>query len=239
MEKRRRPPTQDVGRILGGGMSPEDFIKLMKLTELDFTTFEKVGPKQAEDFVEVCEKLGNAAYDYAVKQEKAGHCATASEYYFNASAMYRLGDYGIRGLTDEKHRIYGKLVDSFEKSKALTVHEHCETVEIPFEGKTMPGYLLIPDNAPCDIPVVIQVVGATGFKEENYKIAYTVWERGLAALIFDGPGQGVSLLNRQIYLTADNFDRAVKAVIDYIHNDKRLGNKKSPEQSSGVFKISP
>lgn len=224
-EKRRRPPAQDMGRILGGGMSPEDFIKLMNATELNCTTFEKVKSEDVADFVEVCEKLGDTAFSYAEKQEKAGHRATASEYYFNASAMYRLGDYGIRGLTDEKYRIYGKLIDSFSRSKSLTVYEHCERVEIPFEGKTMPGYFLVPDNAPADVPVVIYIVGATGFKEENYKLAYMLWERGCAALIFDGPGQGEALLNRQMYLTDDNYDMAVKAAIDFIRQDRKMSGK--------------
>ncbi len=73
VEKRRRPPAQDMGRILGGGMSPEDFIKLMNATELNCTTFEKVKTEDAADFVEVCERLGDTAFSYAEKQEKAGH----------------------------------------------------------------------------------------------------------------------------------------------------------------------
>lgn len=54
MEKRRRPPAQDVGRILAGKMCPEDFIKLMNATELNCENFEKVNTEDAEDFVEVC-----------------------------------------------------------------------------------------------------------------------------------------------------------------------------------------
>lgn len=225
MEKRLRPPAQDMGRILGGGMSPEDFIKLMNATELNCETFEKVDLEEATDFIATCEQLGDDAFAYAVKEEQAGHLNTASEYYFNACALYRLGDYGIKGLTEEKYRMYGKLVDSFKKSKALTSYETCESVEIPFEGKSMPGYLLIPDHAPKDIPIVIYVVGATGFKEENYNAAYKIWERGCAALIFDGPGQGEALLNRNMYLTQDNFDRAVGAVIEFIRRDGRFEGK--------------
>lgn len=223
-EKRRRPPAQDIGRILGGGMSPEDFIKLMNATELNCETFDKVLPEDAEDFVAVCEQLGDAALAYAQRLERTGHVVTASQYYFNASALYRLGDYGIKGLSDEKYRVYDKLIESFKKHKQLDHSGGCEFVEIPFEGNSMPGYLLIPANASDDVPVVICVVGATGFKEENFVIASAIAERGCAALIFDGPGQGDALLNRKLYLTADNYDRAVKAVIDFIHKDPRLGD---------------
>lgn len=225
MVKRRRPPAQDIGRILGGAMSPEDFIKLMNATELNCDTFERIPAEAAEDFVEVCERLGDEALSYAEKQEAAGHIVTAGQYFFNASALYRLGDYAIRGITEEKYRIYDKLVKSFKNSRRLKKQDFCEAVEIPFEGKTMPGYLLIPGDAPADIPVVICVAGATGFKEENYLIPQAVYERGCAALIFDGPGQGDALLTREMYLTADNYDRAVKAVIDFIRQDPRLGDR--------------
>ncbi len=54
----------------------------------------------------------------------------------------------------------------------------------------MPAYLALPNNAPKEVPVVICVVGATGFKEENFVIAKTVVDRGCAALIFDGAWSG-------------------------------------------------
>ena len=190
MTIRRRPPAQDIGRILGGKMAPEDFIKMMNATELNCDTLEKIAENEAEDFVTVCERLGDEAYAYAEKNEQAGHLETASEYYFNANALYRLGDYGIKGVDEEKYRIYGKLVDSFKRSKQLMKKKEVQYIEVPFEDKKMPAYLLLPENAPKDVPVVICVVGATGFKEENFIIAETVLNRGAAAIIFDGPGQG-------------------------------------------------
>lgn len=51
MEIRKRPPAQDIGRILGGEMSPEDFIKLMNATELNFETLEKIDPSLLADAI--------------------------------------------------------------------------------------------------------------------------------------------------------------------------------------------
>ena len=76
---------QNMGRILAGGMA-------------------------AEDFVAVCEELGDKAIAYAEEHEKLGHKQTASDYYFNACSLFRIADYGIRGVNEEKFRIYGKLV---------------------------------------------------------------------------------------------------------------------------------
>ncbi len=222
--KRVRPAAQDIGRMLGQGMSPEDFIKLMNLTELNCATLEKI--KDGEDFVLAADGLGDKAYAYAEEQLKLGHKATASQYFINACALYRLADYGLIDLTEEKLTIYRKVIDSFKRGKELSIYEKVTRVEIPFENTTLPGYLAIPDNAPDNVPVAIYIAGATGFQEENYLNARKLWERGVAFLIFDGPGQGEALLFRHVYFTVDNYEKAVKAVIDFIHAQPKLGNSR-------------
>lgn len=59
-------------------------------------------------------------------------------------------------------------MECFHKSKELTCYEKVEFVEMPFEGNSMPGYLVLPDHIDKETPVIIYVPGATGFKEENY-----------------------------------------------------------------------
>jgi pimeloyl-ACP methyl ester carboxylesterase len=221
--KRNRPVAQNIGRMIGHGMNVEDYIKLTNATECNCDTFEKV--KDGDDFVLIADKLGDEAYTFAKEQEKLGNTVTASEFYLNACACYRLADYGINELTDEKKKIYTKVPLSFQKGKALSIYEKVEVVEIPFEGKTMPGYFVIPDNTPIDSPVLVFISGATGFKEENYLAALKFWERGIPFIIFDGPGQGESLYFRDIFYTVDNYEKACKSVIDFIKKDSRVGNK--------------
>lgn len=225
MQKRRRPMAQNMGRMIGHGMCVEDYIKLTGATECNCATFEKVNPEDAVDFVEMADKLGDEAFAYAKEQEELGNLVTASEFYGNACACYRLADYGIQGLTEEKKRIYAKVPLSFQKSKALSPYEKVEVIEIPFEGKSLPGYFVIPDNCPKDSPVMVFIPGATGFKEENYCTALKFWERGIPFIIFDGPGQGESLYFRDIYYTVDNYEKACQAVIDYVKADDRVGDK--------------
>lgn len=223
MEKRRRPMAQSIGRMIGHGMCVEDYIKLTNATECNCETFEKV--ENGEDFVDTADKLGDEAFAYAEEQEALGNLETASEFYGNACACYRLADYGINELTEEKKRIYAKVPLSFQKCKALSPYEKVEVIEIPFEGKSLPGYFVIPDNCPADSPVMVFIPGATGFKEENYCTALKFWERGIPFIIFDGPGQGESLYYRNIYYTVDNYEKACKAVIDFVKADSRVGDK--------------
>ena len=229
MEKRTRPGAQNPGRMISGGMDVEDFIELTKRTECDCTcvgkSFEIIPEEQREDFVDVAEEIGDRRLAYAKKLEAEGNLLSASSFYGRANALYRIADYGIHdGITDEKLRIYGKIPETFQKQWELS-NTNFETLEIPYEDKTMEAYLCIPDDCPKDAPVLVFIPGATGFKEENFSTAYYFYQRGIPFIIFDGPGQGVCLYFRQMWLTTTNYVGAVKAVIDYVKSDARVGNK--------------
>lgn len=222
-EKRKRPPAQGFGRMLAHGLGIEEFVQLMNRTELNCNTLARV--EDGEDFIDVCIDLGDKAYAKAEKALEQGRNVTASKLFLNACGVYRVADYGLIEPTEEKLSLYKKVPDSFKRGKELSIYDKVYNVEIPFEHAAMPGYLAIPDNAPADVPVVIVIAGATGYKEENYSLAYRFWERGFATLIFDGPGQGESMLFRNYIYTVDNFERAVKAAIDFIRADSRVGNR--------------
>ena len=227
--RRGRPGAQNPGRMIGHGMNVEDFLEITKRTECDCYC---VGPEgfiptpedQREDFVSVCVEVGDRNAAYAQKEEEAGHLVTAEHFYGRATACYRLADYGIQGITDEKLEVYSKIPETFKRQYALS-REHVESIEVPFGDTSMPAYFAIPDGTPSDSPVMVFIPGATGFKEENFSSAWYFYERGIPFIIFDGPGQGESLYYRHIYLTPDNYVEAVRAVIDYVKADPRVGTK--------------
>lgn len=220
---RKRPPAQGFGRMLAHGLQSEEFVALMSRTELNCSTLQKV--ENPEDFVDVCVELGDLVYKRAEEALKKGHFVTASRFFLNACGVYRVADYGLIEPTKEKLELYSKVPDSFKRGKEHSIYDKVINVEIPFEHSTMPGFLTIPDGASKDVPVVIVIAGATGYKEENYSLAYRFWERGFATLIFDGPGQGESMLFRNYILKPDNFEKAVMAAIDFIRSDNRTGDR--------------
>lgn len=229
MDKRKRPGAQNPGRMISGGMDIEDFIELTKRTECDCTCvgkgFELIPEEQREDFVDVAEEIGDRRLAYAKEQEQKGNKLTAGIFYGRANALYRVADYGIHdAITEEKIRIYSKIPQTFKKQWELS-DSNFETVEIPYDGKSMEAYFCIPNDCPADAPVLVLIPGATGFKEENFAVAYSFYERGIPFIIFDGPGQGVSLYFREMWLTTTNYIGAVKAVIDYVKADPRVGDK--------------
>lgn len=229
MTVRPRPAAQNPGRMISGGMNIEDFLELTRRTECDCTcvgkSFVPVPEDQREDFVDVAEEIGNRRLAYADEMKAAGNTVTASDFYARAEALFRIADYGIHdAITDEKIRIYSKIPQCFQASWALRP-ETVETVEIPFEGKTMEAYFAIPDGCPTDAPVLVMIPGATGFKEENFSVCWYFYQRGLPFVIFDGPGQGTSLYFKEMWLTETNYTDAVREVIRFVKADPRVGDK--------------
>ncbi|MGI6756287.1 MAG: alpha/beta hydrolase [Atopobiaceae bacterium] len=50
------------------------------------------------------------------------------------------------------------------------------------------------------------------------------YDRGIPVITFQGPGQGTSLYYKQMWLTEDNFIDAVRAVINYVRSNDRIGD---------------
>jgi esterase FrsA len=64
-----------------------------------------------------------------------------------------------------------------------------EIIEVPFEGKTLVGYLQKPPGV-AKPAVVMHWGGVDGWKEDRLKIAKTAMDSGLASLTIDMPGSG-------------------------------------------------
>ena len=102
-EIRKRPIEQPLPRMIGHGVNYVDYYNMCRRLEA------------GEDYVLVCEQIGAKAERYAERELQRGHNQTASIFFLNASAMYRVGEYGLIDITDEKLRLYKKLLYCFNK----------------------------------------------------------------------------------------------------------------------------
>jgi 2,6-dihydroxypseudooxynicotine hydrolase len=87
-----------------------------------------------------------------------------------------------------------------------------ERVAIPFEGKHLYGILRKPAGA-ARPPVMVMACGLDSTKEETGAYEAPFLARGIAILVFDGPGQGEAEYDWPI---RGNYETAVKAVCDYV-----------------------
>jgi dienelactone hydrolase len=221
---RERPVAQVPSRLLSGGVDVCDYLRLQERTEAG-----------GEDWVAVCEDLGDEAYRHAVAELAADHSLTAWRFFRNAEALFRVGQYGITELTEEKIRLYRKLVDSFGRAARLATPP-LEEVNIPYRGYAMHGWLQLPATRRPGNPVVIVIPGATGFKEETAAEAQLMVDRGLAVLNIDGPGQGVTCYFNGGHLQIEVED-AYRTMVDYLEADTRFGRIAISGRSTGGYYV--
>ncbi len=93
-----------------------------------------------------------------------------------------------------------------------------ERVEIPYEGRTLPGILRKPSGIDKP-PVVIMALGLDSTKEEGDAYEAPFLARGMATLIFEGPGQGEAQYDLAI---RGDYEVPAAAVIDYVQQRRDL-----------------
>ena len=87
-----------------------------------------------------------------------------------------------------------------------------EHVTIPYEGKALYGILRKPKGV-AKPPLLIMAVGLDSAKEETDAYEQPYLARGIATLVFDGPGQGEGEYD---FAIRGDYEVAVKAVVDYV-----------------------
>jgi dienelactone hydrolase len=133
-------------------------------------------------------KVGLAYEAKADARAKAGAAGKElAELYTLAFEYCHIGRYPVASTPGKKEayqhslRLFRKAAKHFEP--ALTI------VELPFEGKTLVGYLQLPPGV-ARPPVVMHWGGVDGWKEDRLRAAAFILRAGLASLTIDMPGSG-------------------------------------------------
>jgi len=97
-----------------------------------------------------------------------------------------------------------------------------ERVTIPYQGKTLAGILRKPAGVEKP-PVLVMAVGLDSTKEEGDAYESPFLARGIATLIFDGPGQGEGQYD---FAIRGDYEVPVKAVLDYVETRRDLDSSR-------------
>ena len=182
---------------------------------------------------------------------RRGRSASARELYLRASEFYGFAYHPLFG-----EPVDPRLLDAFRKqiaafTQALTLFEApLAPARIPFEGTTMPAYLIAAAGMERDVrPLVILTNGYDAAATDLYfASAVALTRRGYHCLIFDGPGQGEMLFEQGVHLRAD-WENVVAAVVDFAEEqpfvDPRriaiagwsLGGYLAPRAASGESRL--
>lgn len=155
-------------------------------------------------------------------EEEQGHLVAARESYFIAALFYASAQWPIFENSPENQRLDQKKVESYSKYAQFADHE-VRKAEIPFQGKSLPGWLHLPsDRSAGPVPCVISIPGMDAFKEGRVAMyGDPMLERGVAVLTIEGPGQYEALL-RGIHADTTNWLDAGKEMIGWVRSQPEL-----------------
>jgi dipeptidyl aminopeptidase/acylaminoacyl peptidase len=140
-----------------------------------------------------------------------GHTLSAGEHLQRAGVYYHFAKFLFVQDIAQMRTAHAKAVEC--RRLALPhLTPPGERVAIPFEGKTLFGILRRPQIV-GRVPVMAMICGLDSCKEETEAYEAPFLARGIATLVFDGPGQGEAEYDFPI---RGNYETAVKAVVDYI-----------------------
>ncbi|OGA45177.1 MAG: hypothetical protein A3F74_11695 [Betaproteobacteria bacterium RIFCSPLOWO2_12_FULL_62_58] len=167
----------------------------------------------------------------AQAEAEAGHRETAMEIYYQAALQYLDAQHVVFETNDEKRYLHGSLMRCYDKVREYAPYR-IEHVDIAWNGTVVSGNLhLAPGEGRK--PLIFYVPGCDQTKEAWPHPYYNqALQRGMHAFSFDGPGQGESNL-RGIRLTADNYEDAASAAIDYL-----LKRPEIDPEKIGVYALS-
>ena len=113
---------------------------------------------------------------------------------------------------------------------ALGLGVPMRAVEVPFEGKTLPGYFLEHDSTPR--PLVLMIGGGDSYREDLFYFGgYPAWRRGYNMLMVDLPGQGKVPL-RGLTIRVD-MAAPISAALDFA-----AAQAKCPPEKVAIYGIS-
>lgn len=120
---------------------------------------------------------------------KRGSCPDLlSHLYFSASYSLR----AALQFTDPGEPEFMEKFQRMERFFALAIENSAiplESIEVPFEGKKMPGYAILSNDMPKDTLIVVGG-GDTSREDLFYMLGYPAWQSGFNVLMVDLPGQG-------------------------------------------------
>jgi len=173
-------------------------------------------------------KLGNDSLS-------SEHNVSARQAYLRASNYYRTAEFFLHENPSDPRIIetWQNSIDCFLKAAEHFPHSF-ESVEIPYEGTTIPAYFYkspLPEQDNKNIknkdlpsslsssssrPTLVVHTGFDGTQEELYsQCVVAALQRGYNCLTFEGPGQGRVIRKQRIPFRYD-WEKVVIPIIDYV-----------------------
>lgn len=136
---------------------------------------------------------------------------TAGEHLWRAALCCHFGQGILMNVGPEEKRAADLRKQQLFRRAAPLLQPSLQRIDIPFEGRVLPGYLRLArtdGRSPC----IVIFGGLDTTKEDAFELTNYFLARSISTLTFDGPGQGEVFHTMKMRL---DYEAAVSAVIDY------------------------
>lgn len=176
-----------------------------------------VGDGDDTDFHDAWTAAADRIREDGERAEGKGHQASARESYLRAACFYGKSFHPLFGQPIDPRVIAGSQnqIAAFERGLALS-EVAVAPRHIPFEGNALLAYVIPAQGRAAEIrPLIIFNNGYDGtITDMFFGSAVAASRRGYHALIFDGPGQGTTLIEHGVTLRPD-WETVMAAVVDF------------------------
>lgn len=140
---------------------------------------------------------------------------TARRALFRSCSYWRHSEFFLNSSDPRREQAYIEGTKNFQKAAELT-DGLIERIHVPFEGQTMDGYFVRPDNSGKKRATVLFLGGADSWAEELYFLGGSEFPaRDLNVVMIDTPGRGSSLRFKKMYSRPD-YEVPVAAIFDFL-----------------------
>ncbi len=127
-----------------------------------------------------------------------------------AMGLYRAAEFFMHPSDPDRTMVIEKFLRFFYQSKK---GKNIERISVPYGNNQLHGFRLIPILSSKGIILIHG--GFDSYIEEFYTLGAAMCEYGYEVIMFDGPGQGSTLMFEKVPMTHE-WEKPVAAVLDYI-----------------------
>jgi Esterase FrsA-like len=183
------------------------------------TTVNEINRRGAtyQNYFDLFSALARRTVALGDSQLRSGYKASARSAYLRGAAYYDCCLYFVLGTRQRAQEadVYARMQYSWNQA-AMLFEPAFQQVQIPYGESWLPGYFLACDTWPYPRPTVIINNGSDAQNIDLYVYGgAAALERGYNALIFEGPGQGSMLFEREIPYRPD-WQNVITPIVDWL-----------------------
>ena len=176
----------------------------------------KINEKDSQSWIDQWEELAKKLEDGAEEALKGGYNVSAKELFLRACNYYRTAEYGALPTHPKFHTLWEKSRNCFHKACSL-FEAPIHIIEVPFDGKKLPGYFWRPDNSSKKRPTLFSVGGNDSSGEEVVLIdGPAAIRRGYNFFTFEYPGHRGTVHLYPDCVKRPDMEIPFKAAFDYL-----------------------